>query len=41
MSEKNQAIHVLTEKEYQYGFSNDFEDDAAPRGLSEDTVRLI
>ncbi len=41
MSEKNQAIHELTEKEYPYGFSNDFEDDAAPRGLSEDTVRLI
>jgi Fe-S cluster assembly protein SufB len=38
---KNQAIHELNEREYAYGFSNDFDADAAPRGLSEDIVRLI
>jgi len=38
---KNQAITELTQKEYQYGFSNDFAADEAPRGLSEDIVRLI
>jgi len=38
---KNQAFTELTQKEYQYGFSNDFAADEAPRGLSEDIVRLI
>ena len=38
---KNQAITELTQKEYAYGFSTDFDADAAPRGLSEDIVRLI
>ena len=40
MTGKN-AIQELAEREYQYGFVSDFDADAAPRGLSEDTVRLI
>ena len=40
MAEK-QEIQQLADREYAYGFSNDFDADAAPRGLSEDTVRLI
>src|SRR4029079_2184761 len=35
------TIENLTGREYQYGFVTDVESDAAPRGLSEDTVRLI
>ena len=34
-------IKELTEKEYKYGFTTDIEEDSAPPGLSEDTVRLI
>jgi Fe-S cluster assembly protein SufB len=34
-------IESLVNKEYQYGFVTDIEADAIPRGLSEDTVRLI
>ncbi|MEP7028826.1 MAG: Fe-S cluster assembly protein SufB, partial [Candidatus Eisenbacteria bacterium] len=40
MADKS-TIQEMTDREYQYGFSNDFDADAAPRGLSEDTVRLI
>ena len=35
------AIESLVNREYQYGFVTDVEADAAPRGLNEDTVRLI
>ena len=34
-------IQELTSREYQYGFVTDLETDAAPRGLNEDTIRLI
>src|SRR5512135_107781 len=34
-------IETLVNKEYQYGFVTDIESDAIPRGLSEETVRLI
>jgi Fe-S cluster assembly protein SufB len=40
MTEKN-TIQEMAEREYQYGFVSDFDADAAPRGLSEDIVRLI
>ena len=40
MAEK-QEFQQLADREYAYGFSNDFDADAAPRGLTEDTVRLI
>ena len=34
-------IEALVNREYQYGFATDIETDSIPRGLSEDTVRLI
>ena len=34
------AINDLTNQEYRYGFVTDIDSDAAPRGLSETTVRL-
>ena len=34
-------IETLVNREYQYGFATDIETDSIPRGLSEDTVRLI
>jgi Fe-S cluster assembly protein SufB len=37
----NETLSDLTNKEYQYGFTSDIEADQAPKGLSEDTVRLI
>ncbi|HZB46210.1 MAG TPA: Fe-S cluster assembly protein SufB [Pyrinomonadaceae bacterium] len=35
------SIEVLTNKEYKYGFVTDIESDMIPRGLTEDTVRLL
>ena len=35
------SIESLVNKEYAYGFVTDIESDAIPRGLTEDTVRLI
>ena len=35
------AAELLTNREYKYGFVTDIESDTIPRGLSEDTVRLI
>ena len=35
------SIESLVNKEYQYGFVTDVESDAIPKGLSEETVRLI
>lgn len=35
------TIELLTNKEYKYGFVTDIESDMIPRGLTEDTVRLI
>jgi len=37
----NEVLREFTEREYEYGFAVDFDADAAPRGLSEDIVRLI
>src|ERR1700746_2927658 len=41
MSSSTETIENFVNKEYQYGFVTDLEADAAPRGLSEDTIRLI
>ena len=41
MSDEDKIIAEATTGEYKYGWSNDFESDDAPKGLSEDTVRLI
>ena len=35
------SIETLVNREYQYGFETDIEADSLPRGLSEETVRLI
>ena len=35
------AAEILTNREYKYGFVTDIESDTIPKGLSEDTVRLI
>jgi Fe-S cluster assembly protein SufB len=37
----NQDLKELAEREYKYGFKSDIEADQVPRGLNEDTVRLI
>ncbi|MDP3541850.1 MAG: Fe-S cluster assembly protein SufB [Elusimicrobiota bacterium] len=37
----NQDLKELAGREYKYGFKSDIEADQVPRGLSEDTVRLI
>ncbi len=41
MSTSTSMIEALANQEYKYGFVTDVEADAAPRGLNEDTVRLI
>ena len=35
------AAELLTNREYKYGFVTDIEADIIPKGLSEDTIRLI
>jgi Fe-S cluster assembly protein SufB len=40
-SASSKAIKDLTEKEYKYGFVTAIEADTVPRGLNEETVRLI
>ena len=41
MSAVQNELREFTEREYQYGFVTDIESDVAPRGLSEDTIRMI
>ena len=42
MSTKDDALlKELEQEEYKYGFTTDIEMDIAPKGLNEDTVRLI
>jgi Fe-S cluster assembly protein SufB len=41
MSRASTTFKELAEREYRYGFSTEIETDAAPRGLSEDVIRLI
>jgi Fe-S cluster assembly protein SufB len=41
MSNDNQIVEEFTEHEYKYGFVTDIDQDFAPKGLSEDTVRYI
>ncbi|MGH7497679.1 MAG: Fe-S cluster assembly protein SufB, partial [Gemmatimonadales bacterium] len=35
------SVESLVNKEYKYGFVTDIESDTAPKGLSEDVVRMI
>jgi Fe-S cluster assembly protein SufB len=39
--ENEEILEKISESEYKYGFSNDFEADEAPKGLNEDTIRFI
>jgi len=41
MSSQENSIEAVANQEYKYGFVTDIEADVVPRGLSEDTVRLI
>ena len=41
MSNDDQILEEFTSKEYEHGWSVDFEADEAPKGLSEDIVRFI
>src|SRR5207247_8729980 len=41
MSTSTEVIQDLASREYKYGFVTDVEQETVPRGLSEETVRLI
>ena len=41
MATKNAEAHAAVSKKYEWGFATDIEQDFAPKGLSEDTVRYI
>jgi Fe-S cluster assembly protein SufB len=41
MSDNDQILKNLTEEKYKYGFTTDVEQDFAPKGLTEDTIRFI
>ncbi len=41
VAETLQAVESLSDAGYKYGFETDIEMDFAPKGLSEDTIRLI
>ena len=41
MSTSTEVIQDLASREYKYGFFTDVEQEAIPRGLSEEIVRLI
>ena len=41
MSKDNHILEEFTSKEYEHGWSSDFEMDSAPKGLNEDIIRFI
>lgn len=41
MSKDNQVLEEITSKEYEHGWTVDFETDSAPKGLNEDIVKFI
>ena len=41
MATKNAEAYAAVSKKYEWGFATDIEQDFAPKGLSEDTVRYI
>ena len=41
MSSGTDSIHDLAQQDYKYGFVTQIEEETVPKGLSEDTVRLI
>jgi len=38
---ENELAKDLENQEYKYGFTTDIESENAPKGLTEDTIRLI
>src|SRR5947209_17139489 len=38
---RNREVHEAVAKDYEWGFVSDVEQEFAPKGLSEDTVRFI
>lgn len=41
MSKDNQVLEEITSKEYEHGWTVDFETDSAPKGLNEEIVKFI
>ena len=41
MSKDDKILKEFTSKEYEHGWSVDFDVDQAPKGLNEDVIRLI
>ena len=41
VAETLDAVQSLTESGYKWGFETDIEMDVAPKGLNEDTIRMI
>ena len=41
MTTATRTIEELANREYRYGFVTDVEEETVPKGLSEETVRLI
>ena len=41
MSTNTDAIRALAERDYEWGFVTDIEEERIPKGLSEDVIRLI
>lgn len=39
--DENELLAEITGSEYKYGFTSNFETDEVPKGLTEDTIRLI
>lgn len=40
-NDQDKIINEITQRDYQYGFITNIENDVIPKGLNEDTVRLI
>jgi Fe-S cluster assembly protein SufB len=38
---RNREVHEVVARDYEWGFVSDVEQEFAPKGLSEDTVRFI
>jgi Fe-S cluster assembly protein SufB len=41
MSKDNQILEEFTQSDYKYGFESNIEQESAPKGLNEDTIRFI
>src|SRR5215470_12804113 len=41
MASKNKGVEELASREYKHGFVTEIEEESVPKGLSEETIRLI